>query len=113
MPRREHEWKDFYLNPMGKKIKDEGNQIISEDDSSECSSDESTHTMRNEDDAGAKPEGNDTNTYTIDIMPKVLILSNDANADSTGSDDDASTREGSMPNSLIKKKQAEDKSFNK
>ena len=113
VPGHNHEWKDCYLSLMNKKIKDEENHNMSDDDSSECSSDESTHTMRNEDDAGAKPEGNDTNTYTIDIMPKVLILSNDANADSTGSDDDASTREGSMPNSLIKKKQAEDKSFNK
>ena len=52
VPGHNHEWKDCYLSLMNKKIKDEENHNMSDDDSSECSSDESMHAMRNEDDAG-------------------------------------------------------------
>ena len=47
VPGHDREWKDFYLSPMIKKIKDEENYNVSDDDSSECSSDESMRMTHN------------------------------------------------------------------
>ena len=59
-----HEWKYCYLNPISKKIKNEENQNVSDDDYSESSSYESMYMMNNEADADSEPEESFEDTCT-------------------------------------------------
>ena len=103
MPGRDYEWKNYYLSLASKKIKDEEDHNVSDGNSSECSSDESTRVVRSEDDTGTETEENDNSACTIDSAPKSLVRSNGSDADFEDRDDNASTSEGSMPKSLIRK----------
>ena len=99
VPGHKNEWKDYYLNPMSKKIKEEANQIISDGDSSECSSEEYVRVVRNEDDADSETED------CCNFMPELIVRNRDPDEASMDSDDGASASTKSMPKSLIRKKE--------
>ena len=58
-------------------------------------------------------EENGTGTCVIDSVPRSLARNNDEGADSKDRDDSASTSEGSMPKSLIRKEHADGDLFEK
>ena len=58
---------------MSKKIKNEENHNTSDDDSSECSSDECAHVIRNETDTDTEYEESDDDTYTSETSMFKLL----------------------------------------
>ena len=98
---------------MSKKIKYEENHNTSDDDSSECRSDESMHMTHNEDDTDTETEENNTDTCTIDDMPKLIVRDNNTDADLEDSDDGMPTSEGIMTKLLIRKEHVDDNDFEK
>ena len=105
VPGREHEWKDWCTNPTNKKIKDESNQVISDDDSSERSSDEPTHATHNEGHADLEHEDHNND------VPKLIVWNRDADEDLMDSNDGTFTSMKNLLKLLVKKNNTEDMHF--